>query len=150
MLVAVTFIIVFMFNDAVFRDDRYNHGLTTALYSALLLLPLKTVFFEEAAFRGLLPAILGRQGRSEKFILGVSSAAFGLWHVRPALAMGGFALGQFFVPGFAVVIVTVLATAAAGAFLYLLRRRSDSLLAPVLVHWFINGFAIVLASLSWS
>jgi uncharacterized protein len=60
---------------------------------------------------------------------------FGLWHVRPtveALAVNGLAAGR----GARILAVTAVVggMAGAGAVLSLLRGRSGSLVAPVLLH----------------
>jgi membrane protease YdiL (CAAX protease family) len=70
----------------------------------------------------------------------VTSAVFGIWHVRPtlqALRVNGLAdnRGQ----AVARVAAAVGVTAAGGAFLSWLRARSGSLTAPVLVHLATNS-----------
>ncbi|MGS0686429.1 CPBP family glutamic-type intramembrane protease, partial [Nakamurella sp. GG22] len=75
----------------------------------------------------------------------VSSVLFGLWHVLPALGggaanesvsgvVGGGTGGSVFL-----VVGTVLFTTAAGVVFGVLRDRSDSLLAPIGLHWAVNG-----------
>jgi uncharacterized protein len=46
--------IVYVFVPSIFLDARYQQPLPDAMYAALVLLPLKTVLFEELAFRGVL------------------------------------------------------------------------------------------------
>jgi membrane protease YdiL (CAAX protease family) len=65
----------------------------------------------------------------------VGRAVFGLWHIRPtaeALAVNRLAAGR----GARITAVTAVAagTAGAGALFSLLRERSGSLAAPVLLH----------------
>jgi membrane protease YdiL (CAAX protease family) len=65
----------------------------------------------------------------------VGAAVFGLWHIRPtaeALAVNGLAARR----GARILAVSavVAGTAGAGALLSLLRARSGSLAAPVLLH----------------
>jgi membrane protease YdiL (CAAX protease family) len=65
----------------------------------------------------------------------VGSAVFGLWHIRPtaeALAVNRLAAGR----GARILGVTAVVawTAVAGAVMCLLRERSGSLAAPVLLH----------------
>ena len=124
-----------------------------ALVTAFLVIPLATVIPEELAFRGLLWGLLRRQHGTTTATL-VSSLLFGLWHVLPALGggpandalidvVGDGALGTTLR-----VLGTVAFTAAAGVLFCELRRRSDSLLAPVLLHGAVNGvgvLAVVLA-----
>jgi membrane protease YdiL (CAAX protease family) len=116
-----------------------------ALLRALVVIPLTTVIPEEYAFRGVLWGLLRRQsGRRVATV--VSSALFGLWHVFPALG-GGAAndsvagvLGDGVAGAVLRVAGTVLFTGLAGVLFCELRARSDSLLAPILLHWAVNGF----------
>jgi uncharacterized protein len=119
-----------------------------ALWAILVVIPLGTVLPEELAFRGLLLDLLGRrQGMLAGTLL--SSALFGLWHVLPSL--GGGAANAAMVgmvgagtPGtVARVVVTVGFTSLAGVVLCWLRLRSGSLLAPVLLHWTVNGLGVI-------
>lgn len=122
------------------------------LRAVLIVVPVGTVIPEELAFRGVLWGLLKRR-RSELTATWVSSGLFGLWHVLPSLG-GGAANGVVVgivgdgAGGVAVRVVgTVLFTAAAGVVFCWLRARSDSLLAPMLLHWAVNGFGVVFASL---
>ena len=121
-----------------------------ALWAILVVIPLGTVLPEELAFRGLLLDLLGRrQGMLAGTLL--SSALFGLWHVLPSL--GGGAANAAMVgmvgadtPGTVVrVVVTVGFTSLAGVVLCWLRLRSGSLLAPLLLHWTVNGLGVIVA-----
>jgi uncharacterized protein len=103
-------------------------------YHVLLRIPVGTVAWEEIAFRGVLQAAL-RRVLAEPAATAVGSAVFGLWHIRPtaeALAANRLAAGR----GARIFAVTTVAagTAGAGAVLSLLRERSGSLAAPVLLH----------------
>jgi membrane protease YdiL (CAAX protease family) len=103
-------------------------------YDVLLRIPVGTVAWEEIAFRGVLRAAL-RRVLAEPAATAVGSAVFGLWHIRPtaeALAVNRLAAGR----GARIPAVTAVAagTAGAGALLCLLRERSGSLAAPVLLH----------------
>jgi membrane protease YdiL (CAAX protease family) len=76
----------------------------------------------------------------------VTSALFGLWHVLPTL--DGLAAEDEPVPGRARAVAVaraVLATTVAGAAFAWARRRSGSVLTPVIVHTAINtaGFIAV-------
>ena len=124
-----------------------------ALVAALVVVPLGTVVGEELAFRGLLPALLGRRYGRRAAVL-VSSGLFGLWHVLPSLgggpanaaitgAVGGGGAGTA-----ARVAVTVAFTSLAGVVLCWLRLRSGSLLAPLLAHWTVNGLGVIVATLA--
>ena len=123
------------------------------LLSVFVVIPLGTVVPEEFAFRGVLWGLLRR--RSGRWVATlVSSALFGLWHVAPALAggpaneavsgvIGGGAIGVVLrVAG------TVLFTGVAGVLLCELRARSDSLLAPMLMHWAVNGLGEIFVNVA--
>jgi membrane protease YdiL (CAAX protease family) len=149
-VILLAMLLLFMINKTAFHDPRYHHKLSTALYSALVLLPLKTVLFEELAFRGILPAIALKIKNQRRFAIIVSSLAFGFWHVYSATKIGGYTALGFLVPATLVIAGVFLVTSIAGYLFCELRWRSGSLIAPIAVHWFINGFGIVLVSLSWS
>jgi membrane protease YdiL (CAAX protease family) len=93
----------------------------------LFRIPVGTVVTEELLFRGALDA--------ESPVL--SPIFFGLWHIHPARAAGDTVLG------------TVAATAAAGVVFSWLRARSGSVLAPALLHYFLNASGAVLAHLAF-
>ena len=138
-----------LFDDArVDRRDRRRPGPT----EALLRVPLGTVVLEEVAFRGVLPAVLAARTTTRNAVL-VSQGLFGLWHVLPSLHLADrnevatdlFGKGAAVVP---VVVVAVVSTAVAGVGLWLLRRWSGSLAAPMLTHWATNGLGYLLAYLA--
>jgi uncharacterized protein len=117
-------------------------------YHVLLRIPLGTVAWEETAFRGVLQAAL-RRVLTEPAATAVTSGVFGLWHIRPtagALAANNLAAGR----GARVLAVTAVmaGTAAAGALLSLLRERSGSLAAPVMVHLAANCTAPLASALA--
>ena len=103
-------------------------------YQVLLRIPVGTVAWEEIAFRGVLRAAL-RRVLAEPAATVVGSVVFGLWHVRStveALEVNGIAVGR----GARILAVTAVVggTAGAGELLCLLRERSGSLAAPVVLH----------------
>jgi uncharacterized protein len=117
-------------------NDERVAGLTNRqlAYQVLLRIPVGTVAWEEIAFRGVLQAAL-RRVLPEPAATVVASATFGIWHIRPtaeALAVNRLARTR----GARIAAVTAVAagTAAAGALLSVLRDRSGSLAAPVLLH----------------
>ncbi len=123
------------------------------LVTSLLVIPLATVIPEELAFRGVLWGFLRRERGVRVATLG-SSALFGLWHILPALGggpandavvdvVGSGALGTSLR-----VLGTVVFTFAAGVVFCELRRRSGSLLAPILLHWAVNGIGVVVVLLA--
>ena len=117
-------------------------------YDVLLRIPVGTVAWEEIAFRGVLRAAL-RRVLAEPAATAVGSAVFGLWHIRPtaeALAVNRLAAGR----GARILAVTTVAawTAGAGALMCVLRERSGSLAAPVLLHLAANGAGALASALA--
>jgi uncharacterized protein len=112
----------------------------------LVRIPLGTVLWEEAAFRGVLLAALLRV-LPPRTAIGASAAVFGLWHIRPtlsAVAANDLAGG---LPGrTAAVLSGCVGTAAAGVLFTGLRLRSGSLLAPLLVHAATNCLGMLAAA----
>lgn len=105
-------------------------------WRVLVEIPLATVLLEELVFRGWLLRSWHASTRSEVTAVAVTSIAFGLWHVVPELHRTGSASSA---------VIAVAATAAASAFVLCpLRLRTSSLLAPALLHWFVNA-GVVLA-----
>ena len=108
-------------------------------YQAVVRIPIGTVLWEEAAFRGVLQAAL-RRILPETAAIAATSAVFGVWHIRPtlqALRVNGLASNRG--QATARVAAGVAATAAGGALLSWLRARSGSLTAPVLLHLATNS-----------
>ncbi len=131
-------------------DDQRVAGLDRRqlAYHVLLRIPVGTVAWEEIAFRGVLLAAL-RRVLAEPAATAVASAVFGIWHVRPtaeALAANRLATDR----GARIVAVSAIAagTAAAGALLSVLRERSGSLAAPVLLHLAANCAAPLASTLA--
>jgi membrane protease YdiL (CAAX protease family) len=79
---------------------------------------------------------------------------FGLWHVLPALDLArtnNAVAGSGRRARLAVAVVgTVAFTAAAGVLFGELRRRSGSLLAPMLLHWATNAAGVLGSALVWA
>ncbi len=137
-------LVVYWLRGQIFNDSRYSGNLAKALYTALVLVPLRTVLFEEFLFRGVVLGVVSKW-RGQIVATVVSSLAFGLWHLSSAGNIGTYQLtSTIVIPVWLVTIVIVAATAAAGAGFCWLRWRSGSLIAPLLVHWFINAGAIIL------
>lgn len=117
------------------RDERVT-GLTARElgYHVLLRIPVGTVLWEEIAFRGVLYAALSRV-LAEPAATVTASAVFGIWHIRPtAEALGVNQLAAGPAARIAALTAVTAGTAAAGTLLSVLRGRSGSLAAPVLVH----------------
>lgn len=134
-----------------FLDERYRTDLGTAIRTAFVVIPLGTVMFEEVAFRGVLWGLL-RRGRTGNTATAVSSLLFGIWHVLPSLRLNRVnpAVTDLAGPGrpgqLLAVTAVVVFTAAAGVLLCELRRRSGSLLAPIGLHWAVNGLGVLLTA----
>ena len=130
-------------------DDQRVAGLggRQLAYQVLLRIPVGTVAWEEIAFRGVLQGAL-RRVLAEPAATAVGALVFGLWHIRPtaeALAVNRLAAGR----GARILAVTGVAagTAVAGAVLSVLRERSGSLAAPVLLHLAANCAGLVASAL---
>ncbi|HEX9259259.1 MAG TPA: CPBP family intramembrane glutamic endopeptidase [Acidimicrobiales bacterium] len=135
-----------------FRDERVGDVPFWGMaYQVVLRIPLGTVLLEEVAFRGVVPALTARRTTLGRAIV-FSSALFGLWHILPALGIAGVnpAFEDLFGSGLGSVVAVVgavLATFVAGLFMTWVRYRSDSLLAPVLLHTATNSLGYLVA---WS
>jgi membrane protease YdiL (CAAX protease family) len=121
------------------------------LWRALVRIPLGTVLLEETGFRAVLPAMLGRRYGAGT-ATAVSSVVFGLWHILPSrgLRHENEVIGRVLPGGrggaVATSVVAVAGTAVAGGVLDALRRRGG-LLAPVALHWAVNGLG---AGVAWA
>jgi uncharacterized protein len=153
-LVAVVYVLAYVTGPVreALPDGEGGLG-RAALWTVLVVIPLGTVLPEELAFRGLLLALLGRRYGLRAGIL-LSSGLFGLWHVVPSLGGGTANATMASVVGADAagtvvrVVVTVVFTSLAGVVLCWLRLRSNSLLAPVLAHWTVNGLGVIVAALA--
>ncbi len=134
-----------------FLDERATTGHAgSVLYHTLVRIPLGTAVAEEAIFRGSLLGLL-LQHHSRVRATAVSSVLFGCWHVLPtldtlALNPVGKAVGDAVRTGGAV-LTSVLATTMAGLGFSWLRFRSDSVVAPMVVHAGLNSSAFLAARL---
>ena len=136
-----------------FLNNHYA-TLSGALVASMIIIPLQTVIPEELAFRGVLHGALDRAW-GFRGVAAAGSLLFGLWHVATSLGLtssnvgfsrifGGGVLGML-----AGVVMAVLATGAAGFVFTWLRRRSGSLIAPIALHWSLNGLGALAAALVW-
>jgi membrane protease YdiL (CAAX protease family) len=136
-----------------FMNNRYA-TVSGALVASMVIIPLQTVIPEELAFRGVLHGALTRAW-GFRVVAAAGSLLFGLWHVATSLGLTssnvGFMrlFGGGFVGELAGVLLAVAATAAAGFVFTWLRRRSGSLLAPIALHWSLNGLGALAAALVW-
>lgn len=139
------------------RPMFLNHHYATisgALVASMVIIPLQTVIPEELAFRGVLHGALDRAWGFRGVAM-AGSLLFGLWHVATSLGLTSNNVGftRLFGGGVfgmaAGVTMAVLATGAAGFVFSWLRRRSGSLIAPIALHWSLNGMGAVAAALVW-
>ncbi len=136
-----------------FLNDRYA-TFSGAIVASMVIIPLQTVLPEELAFRGVLHGALDRAW-GFRGVAAAGSLLFGLWHIASSLGLTsgnvGFTrvLGGGFFGMLAGVVMAVLATAAAGFVFTWLRRRSGSLIAPIALHWSLNGMGALAAALVW-
>jgi uncharacterized protein len=152
-VVALVYLIAALlpFTRGLFTDRRTGHlsGGQLAL-RVLVEVPLGTVLLEEFAFRGVLYGLI-RRYRGTVSATVASSLLFGLWHVLPSLHLTSQkpALSALFgdSPAGAVIadLGAVLFTSAAGVLFCELRRRSDSVLAPIGLHWATNALGYIAA-----
>jgi membrane protease YdiL (CAAX protease family) len=136
-----------------FVNNNYA-TISGALIASMIIIPLQTVIPEELAFRGVLHGALDRAW-GWRGVAAAGSLLFGLWHIATSFGLtssnvgftrlfGGGVLGTV-----AGVILAVAATAFAGFVFTWLRRRSGSLIAPIALHWSLNGLGALAAALVW-
>lgn len=123
-------------------DDRFDQlSNWEALYEILVRIPFVTALTEELLFRAVLLAVLLAMTSTKVAVLW-SSVVFGLWHVLTALngLDGNEATDSF--DGWAAagsVVAVVLATGIAGVLFAWSRLRSNSVVAPWIVHIAFNS-----------
>jgi membrane protease YdiL (CAAX protease family) len=136
-----------------FLNDQYA-TLSGALVASMIIIPLQTVIPEELAFRGVLHGALDRAW-GFRGVAAAGSLLFGLWHIATSLGLtsGNVGFTRIFGGGvfgmLAGIVLAVLATAAAGFVFTWLRRRSGSLIAPIALHWSLNGMGALAAAVVW-
>jgi uncharacterized protein len=145
--------VVLPLTRTMFMNNHYA-TISGALVASMIIIPLQTVIPEELAFRGVLHGALNRAWGFRGVAL-AGSLMFGLWHIATSLGLtssnvgftrlfGGGVLGML-----AGVTLAVTATAVAGFVFSWLRRRSGSLIAPIALHWSLNGLGALAAALVW-
>jgi membrane protease YdiL (CAAX protease family) len=136
-----------------FLNDHYA-TVSGALIASMVIIPLQTVIPEELVFRGVLHGTLDRAW-GFRGVAAAGSLLFGLWHIATSLGLTSsnvgfinlFGAGTFgMVAG---VVLAVIATGTAGFVFTWLRRRSGSLIAPIALHWSLNGLGALAAALVW-
>jgi uncharacterized protein len=136
-----------------FMNNHYA-TISGAVVASMIIIPLQTVIPEELAFRGVLHGALNRAW-GFRGVAVAGSLLFGLWHIATSLGLTssnvGFTrlFGGGIVGMLAGVTLAVIATAMAGFVFSWLRRRSGSLIAPIALHWSLNGLGALAAALVW-
>jgi CAAX protease family protein len=136
-----------------FMNDHYA-TVSGALVASMIIIPLQTVIPEELAFRGVLHGALDRAW-GFRGVAAAGSLLFGMWHIATSLGLTSSNVGftKLFGGGvggmIAGVVLAVIATGAAGFVFTWLRRRSGSLIAPIALHWSLNGLGALAAALVW-
>jgi uncharacterized protein len=136
-----------------FLNNNYA-TVSGALIASMIIIPLQTVIPEELAFRGVLHGALNRAW-GFRGVAAAGSLLFGLWHIATSLGLTSSNVGftRLFGGGLfgtvAGVVLAVAATAIAGFVFTWLRRRSGSLIAPIALHWSLNGLGALAAALVW-
>jgi membrane protease YdiL (CAAX protease family) len=86
-------------------------------------------------------------------VLVTTSGLFGLWHIIPALHVGGTNRGVSDAVGVAgsaaIVVGTVVLTTIGGLVFGELRRRSGSVLASAGAHWATNALGVLFGLVAW-
>lgn len=123
-------------------EDRARVGEALSVWRrAVIRFPIGTAFFEEIAFRGVLPALM-RGGAVRADVL--SAGWFAVWHLIPtARVQGDIAATRDWSHGQRALAAALgsVAAGAGGLGLSLLRRRTGSIFVPWLVHATVNSTA---------
>lgn len=133
-----------------FMNNNYA-TVSGALIASMIIIPLQTVIPEEVAFRGVLHGALNRAW-GFRGVAAAGSLLFGLWHIATSLGLTSSNVGftRIFGGGLtgtiAGVTLAVIATGFAGFVFTWLRRRSGSLIAPIALHWSLNGLGALAAA----
>jgi uncharacterized protein len=141
------------FTRPLFLNNNYA-TVSGAVIASMIIIPLQTVIPEELAFRGVLHGALNRAW-GFRGVAAAGSLLFGLWHIATSLGLTSSNVGFTALFGRGIggevagVALAVAATAVAGFVFTWLRRRSGSLLAPIALHWSLNGIGALTAALVW-
>jgi len=137
--------------EAAFADRRFREAPGSEIAWRLgVAIPLGTVLLEETAFRGVLLGA-ARDEMSTTWAVATTAALFGLWHVLPAGQMRssnetlGAVVGEGRRGHLLAVVGTVVFTALGGVVFALLLLWSGSILAPMGLHWALNGMGVAVA-----
>ncbi|MET0702300.1 MAG: CPBP family intramembrane glutamic endopeptidase [Mycobacterium sp.] len=136
-----------------FMNSHYA-TISGALLASMIVIPLQTVIPEELAFRGVLHGALNRAW-GFRGVAAAGSLLFGLWHIATSMGLTSSNVGFTRLLGGGVfgmvagIVMAVVATGFAGFVFTWLRRRSGSLIAPIALHWALNGLGALAAALVW-
>ncbi|KAA0082021.1 CPBP family intramembrane metalloprotease [Mycolicibacterium sp. P9-64] len=136
-----------------FMNDHYA-TMSGALIASMVIIPLQTVIPEELVFRGVLHGTLNRAW-GFRGVAAAGSLLFGFWHIATSLGLTSSNVGFTKLFGLGIagvvagVVMAVIATGAAGFVFTWLRRRSGSLIAPIALHWSLNGLGALAAAVVW-
>lgn len=151
-IVALVMLTIFLIHPVFFSDTRYSNTNGIRIIGSLLYMLVHTVLIEELVFRGIIFGVALRR-LSVWHAAFISSVLFGLWHIAPSLhitesstAAGALPTGSL--GAILAIVGIVIATSFAGLLFCYARFKSGSLLAPIMVHWTINGVGLILAVMS--
>jgi len=127
-----------------FGDDRFiDVSSWEAVYEIAVRIPFVTALFEELLFRSVLLAVLLSMTSTRRAVAW-ASFAFGLWHVPTTLSdLDGNEVTDSFdgLAATGAVAAVVVVTGAAGVVFSWARLRSNSIVAPWLIHVAFNASA---------
>jgi membrane protease YdiL (CAAX protease family) len=116
-------------------------------FNMLVRIPLGTALAEELAFRGVLFGMFRPSGLATATL--VSSSAFGLWHIHPAMASIRANFPETGEPMMALLVLSALGiTGVAGAGFCWLREKTGGIAAPWALHATLNSLALGAAALA--
>lgn len=130
---------------AALADERADLPPDRLAFQVFVRIPLGTALFEEVAFRGVLLAVVA-EALGTGWAIALSSVAFGLWHLGPTRLAAAENDVTDLTEVRRRVAVAVVVTTVGGVGFALLRLVSGSILAPVVAHAAINGFALLVAA----
>ena len=150
-LVTVPLYLLASFDDTahLVADERVARlAASEVAFNMLVRIPLGTALAEELAFRGALYGVLRKSSTFAYATIG-SSIAFGLWHIRPALASirANFPDAGELITA-VLVLAAVIITGLAGAVLCWMREKGSGIGAPWVFHATLNSLALGAAALA--
>ncbi len=121
--------------------------LADLLFRIFIRIPLGTALVEEILFRGILIALLVSNGLSNIKCILISCIVFGLWHIGLALKVDPEI--QLFSWAWLTTAMGTIGMGLIGGLVFaFMRFWTNSLVAPMLVHWLINISTVILVYLS--